>query len=90
MERSGPQAETGGGNGMENSEARRTTEEVSAAVADSWWQMVMLHGALEEDGSKYQAHLLSYEAPTYCGLLTAVFERTSASCGSEAEALGSR
>jgi aromatic ring-opening dioxygenase LigB subunit len=52
-----------------------TTDEVSAAVVDSWWQMVMLHGALEEDGSRFRAELLSYEAPTYVGLLTAVFER---------------
>lgn len=48
--------------------------DVHAAVADSWWQMVMLHGALEEDGGCFEADLLAYEAPTYYGMLTAIFE----------------
>jgi aromatic ring-opening dioxygenase LigB subunit len=46
-----------------------------AALADSWWQMLMLQGALEADGGRFQAELLAYEAPTYFGMLTAVFER---------------
>ena len=32
----------------------------------------MLHGAL---GDGFRAELLSYEAPTYFGMLTAAFER---------------
>jgi aromatic ring-opening dioxygenase LigB subunit len=42
------------------------------ALADSLWQMLMLHGAI---GSTFRAELLSYEAPTYFGMLTAAFER---------------
>ena len=48
--------------------------DVLAAMADSWWQMVMLHGALDEDGGTFRSRLLAYEAPTYYGMLTAVFE----------------
>jgi aromatic ring-opening dioxygenase LigB subunit len=51
--------------------------DVQAAVADSWWQMLMLHGALEEDGGKFRSEVLAYEAPTYYGMLTAVLERQS-------------
>jgi aromatic ring-opening dioxygenase LigB subunit len=39
--------------------------------ADSLWQMVVLHGAL---GDAWRAELLSYEAPTYFGMLVAAFE----------------
>src|SRR5919108_4615751 len=35
------------------------------AKADSFWQMLMLHGALA--GSRWRGELLSYEAPTYFG-----------------------
>jgi aromatic ring-opening dioxygenase LigB subunit len=42
------------------------------ALADSFWQMLMLHGAL---GDAFDAELLSYEAPTYFGMLTASFSR---------------
>ena len=42
------------------------------ALADSLWQMLMLHGALGDD---FAAELLSYEAPTYFGMLTAAFQR---------------
>jgi aromatic ring-opening dioxygenase LigB subunit len=42
------------------------------AKADSFWQLLMLHGAL---GSELAADLLSYEVPTYFGMLTAAFER---------------
>jgi aromatic ring-opening dioxygenase LigB subunit len=45
---------------------------VAAASADSWWQMLMLHGAL---GDGWRAELLSYEAPTYFGMLCASFSR---------------
>ena len=45
---------------------------VADAKADSWWQMLMLHGAL---GEGWRADLLSYEAPTYFGMLCAAFER---------------
>jgi aromatic ring-opening dioxygenase LigB subunit len=43
-----------------------------AAKADSFWQLLMLHGALA-DG--FNAELLSYEAPTYFGMLTAAYTR---------------
>jgi aromatic ring-opening dioxygenase LigB subunit len=42
------------------------------ALADSLWQMLMLHGAL---GAGFRAELISYEAPTYFGMLTAAFTR---------------
>lgn len=41
-----------------------------AAKADSFWQLLMLHGAL---GAHFDAELLSYEAPTYFGMLCAAF-----------------
>src|SRR5436309_5191997 len=43
---------------------------VEAAKADSWWQLAMLHGALE-DG--WEADFLSYEASTYFGMLCAAY-----------------
>lgn len=43
---------------------------VVEAQADSWWQMLALHGAT--DGA-FDAELLSYEAPTYFGMLCAAF-----------------
>jgi aromatic ring-opening dioxygenase LigB subunit len=43
---------------------------VEAAKADSWWQMLMLHGATAKGWS---GRLLSYEAPTYFGMLTAAY-----------------
>lgn len=43
---------------------------VGAAKADSWWQMIMLHGAI---GDGWRADFLSYEAPTYFGMLCASF-----------------
>jgi aromatic ring-opening dioxygenase LigB subunit len=42
------------------------------ATADSFWQLLMLHGAL---GDGFDAELLTYEAPTYFGMLTAAFSR---------------
>ena len=47
-------------------------ELVAPAKADSLWQMLVLHGAL---GDGWDAELLSYEAPTYFGMLVAAFER---------------
>jgi aromatic ring-opening dioxygenase LigB subunit len=44
-----------------------------AAKADSFWQLLMLHGALRD--AQWEAELLSYEAPTYFGMLTASFSR---------------
>ncbi len=44
---------------------------VEAAKADSWWQLAMLHGAL---GDAWRGELLSYEAPTYFGMLCAAYE----------------
>jgi len=43
---------------------------VESAKADSFWQMLMLHGALR-DG--FDGEFLSYECPTYFGLLCASF-----------------
>lgn len=43
---------------------------VDAAKADSWWQLLMLHGAL---GDGWSGELLSYEAPTYFGMLCAAY-----------------
>jgi aromatic ring-opening dioxygenase LigB subunit len=43
---------------------------VATAQADSWWQMLVLHGAC---GDRFDAELLSYEAPTYFGMLCASF-----------------
>ena len=40
------------------------------AKADSYWQMLMLHGAL---GDAWRGELLSYEAPTYFGMLCAAY-----------------
>jgi aromatic ring-opening dioxygenase LigB subunit len=40
------------------------------AKADSFWQLLMLHGAV---GGDFDVDLLSYEAPTYFGMLCAAF-----------------
>jgi aromatic ring-opening dioxygenase LigB subunit len=45
-------------------------EMVEDAKADSWWQMLMLHGAT----LGWRGRLISYEAPTYFGMLTAAYE----------------
>lgn len=44
---------------------------VRTAAADSFWQMLMLSGAIGDD---WQAEFLSYEAPTYFGMLCAAFQ----------------
>ncbi|HVD50606.1 MAG TPA: hypothetical protein VNB51_01075 [Candidatus Udaeobacter sp.] len=41
------------------------------AKADSYWQMLMLEGALGHD--RWKGELLSYEAPTYFGMLCAAY-----------------
>ena len=46
-------------------------ELVERAKADSWWQMLMLHGATS---AGWHGRLISYEAPTYFGMLTAAYE----------------
>jgi aromatic ring-opening dioxygenase LigB subunit len=38
--------------------------------ADSYWQMLMLHGALDRT---WKGEFLSYEAPTYFGMLCAAY-----------------
>lgn len=50
---------------------------VKASLADSFWQLLMLHGALQaSSGSAAWTHeLLSYEAPTYFGMACAAYER---------------
>jgi aromatic ring-opening dioxygenase LigB subunit len=45
-------------------------ELVESAKADSWWQMLMLHGATAKGWS---GRLVSYEVPTYFGMLTAAY-----------------
>ncbi len=45
-------------------------ELVRAAAADSWWQMLMLRGVL---GESWKPELLSYEHPTYFGMMVAGF-----------------
>jgi aromatic ring-opening dioxygenase LigB subunit len=47
---------------------------VERAKADSFWQLLMLDGALRSDG-RWRGELLSYEAPTYFGMLCAAYER---------------
>jgi aromatic ring-opening dioxygenase LigB subunit len=42
---------------------------VERAKADSWWQLLMLHGAT----AGWRGELISYEAPTYFGMLTAAY-----------------
>jgi aromatic ring-opening dioxygenase LigB subunit len=44
---------------------------VDAAKADSFWQLLMLHGAL--GAREWRSELLSYEAPTYFGMLCASY-----------------
>ena len=44
-------------------------ELVEEAKADSWWQMLILHGA----AAGWKGRLISYEAPTYFGMLTAAY-----------------
>ncbi|MGH7911200.1 MAG: extradiol ring-cleavage dioxygenase, partial [Candidatus Dormibacteraceae bacterium] len=46
---------------------------VRDAAADSWWQMLMLSGAL---GSAWHPELLSYEHPTYFGMAVCGFTRS--------------
>ena len=43
-----------------------------AAKADSLWQLLMLCGAVGDD---FAGELLSYEAPTYFGMICAAYER---------------
>jgi aromatic ring-opening dioxygenase LigB subunit len=47
---------------------------VERAKADSFWQLLMLEGALQHDDG-WRSELLSYEAPTYFGMLCAAYER---------------
>lgn len=47
---------------------------VAAAKPDSWWQMLMLLGTI---GETWRPRLLSYEVPTYYGMLCAAFEPTA-------------
>jgi aromatic ring-opening dioxygenase LigB subunit len=42
---------------------------VEEAKADSWWQLLILHGAT----AGWNGRLISYEAPTYFGMLTAAY-----------------
>ena len=44
---------------------------VGQAKADSFWQMLILHGAL---GDGWRGEFLSYEVPTYFGMICAAYE----------------
>ena len=44
-------------------------EMIEQAKTDSWWQMLMLHGATKG----WTGRLISYERPTYFGMLTAAY-----------------
>jgi aromatic ring-opening dioxygenase LigB subunit len=47
---------------------------IERAKADSFWQLLMLDGALRRDAG-WRSELLSYEAPTYFGMLCAAYEK---------------
>ena len=49
-------------------------EWIARAKPDSFWQMLMLHGAI---GDRWRGELLSYEAPTYFGMLCAAYRQVS-------------
>jgi aromatic ring-opening dioxygenase LigB subunit len=49
-------------------------ELVRSAAADSWWQMLMLSGAIEKG---WRGDFLSYEHPTYFGMLCAAYSPVS-------------
>lgn len=51
---------------------------VESAKPDSWWQMLMLLGAI---GETWTPRLLSYEVPTYYGMLCAAFEPPAGDLG---------
>jgi aromatic ring-opening dioxygenase LigB subunit len=59
--------------------AKIPPELVESAKADSWWQMLILHGATAKG---WKGTLVSYEAPTYFGMLTAAYTPTAVSPGS--------
>jgi len=46
---------------------------IERAKADSFWQLLVLHGALGAKDS-WRGEFLSYEAPTYFGMLCAAYE----------------
>jgi aromatic ring-opening dioxygenase LigB subunit len=48
-------------------------ELVEDAKADSWWQLLVLYGATRG----WRGRFISYEAPTYFGMLTAAYEPVS-------------
>lgn len=58
------------------------------AKADSYWQMLMLEGALAGDG--WRGELLSYEAPTYFGMLCAAYSQIERPSEGSAPLLRSR
>lgn len=53
------------------------TSLVKTALADSYWQLLVLHGALEATELTWRAELLSYEVPTYFGMACASFQLTT-------------
>jgi aromatic ring-opening dioxygenase LigB subunit len=55
--------------------SRLGAEFAREAKADSYWQMLMLEGALADGGWKSELH--SYEAPTYFGMLCASYLPTA-------------
>ncbi len=63
-------------------------ELIEAAKPDAWWQLLMLHGALRAQTDHWLADLLSYEAPTYYGMLCAAFLRSTTAPAPEARPNG--
>ena len=49
-------------------------ELVEGAKADSWWQLLILRGVVGEADNGLHGTVISYEAPTYFGMLTAAYE----------------
>jgi aromatic ring-opening dioxygenase LigB subunit len=47
---------------------------IDAAKADSFWQLLLLHGARQGPVAEWRSEFLSYEAPTYFGMLCAAYE----------------
>ena len=43
---------------------------VDAAMADSFWQLLMLQGVISDE---FDVDVLSYEVPTYFGMLCAAY-----------------
>ena len=52
-----------------------TDERAQTAAIDGLWQLLMLGGALQDTG--WPVDVISYEAPTYYGMLVATWQGSS-------------